>query len=75
MLNNKGVKIMTYKQINSMREIRLWTGEVVIPLVAVVATVCSKPEAREAIRNGIEDLKEKFKPKKKYRTVKYEPVD
>lgn len=54
---------MTRKQIDGMREIRLWVGQVIVPATALVMVVF--PEAREAaiskVRSTKESIKNKFK--------------
>lgn len=50
---------MTYKQIESSRERRLWLKDIFIPLVMVVAYVFSKPENKCWIRNKWNNLKVK----------------
>lgn len=59
----KGVIDMTRKQIDGMREIRLWVGQVIVPATALVMVVF--PETRETViskvRNAKESIKNKFK--------------
>lgn len=59
----KGVIFMTRKQIDGMREMRLWIGQVIVPATAMVMIIF--PEAREAaihkVRNTKENIKNKFK--------------
>lgn len=54
---------MTRKQIDGMREVRLWVGQVIVPATALVMVVF--PETREAaiskVRNTKESIKNKFK--------------
>ena len=54
---------MTRKQIDGMREMRLWIGQVIVPATAMVMIIF--PEAREAaihkVRNTKENIKNKFK--------------
>lgn len=54
---------MTRKQIDGMREIRLWVGQVIVPATALVMVVF--PETRETViskvRNAKESIKNKFK--------------
>ncbi len=45
---------MTYKQIETSRELRLWLGQIIIPIVGVVLMV---PEAREAATKQIKNIK------------------
>lgn len=55
---------MTYKQIETSREIRLWIGQVLIPAGLVVGTVMSNPDAKEAV-------KKKYNKTKKWVTDKF----
>lgn len=41
---------MTYKQIETSRELRLWTTKVILPVALALALI---PEVREGVRNGI----------------------
>lgn len=59
---------MTYKQIETMREVRLWIGQIVVPACGVVAATMTIPEVREAVatkaryyKQNIEDKMNKFK--------------
>lgn len=54
---------MTYKQIETSREIRLWIGQIVVPTVTVVATMMTVPEVRHSVVNGIKDVKTSIKNK------------
>lgn len=53
---------MTYKQIETSREIRLWIGQIIVPAAMVVMAV---PEVREAavakVKDGYRSVKNKFK--------------
>ena len=49
---------MTYRQIETSREIRLWVTHVVIPVVGVAMMI---PEVRKATVNKYYDLKDKIK--------------
>lgn len=58
---------MTYKQIETSREVRLWITQVIVPAVVTVTTVVATvPEVREAVVTKFEELKRKvrFKLKK-----------
>lgn len=48
---------MTYKQRETMREIRLWVGQVIIPAIAVVTTVAVSPEIRESFVQNMRQIK------------------
>lgn len=55
---------MTYKQIEASRELRLWIGQVFIPVGLCVATVMSVPGAKEAASEKVEKIKKKFRKTK-----------
>ena len=59
---------MTYKQIEQMREARLWIKDIVVPVIGAAAIVISVPEARTAVGDSIKNAKEyiaqKFKKNK-----------
>ncbi len=51
---------MTYKQIETSREVRLWITQVIVPAVVTVTTVVATvPEVREAVVTKFEELKRK----------------
>lgn len=56
---------MTWKQIETAREIRLWLGQIVIPLATATGVVLANPNARRYIcrkaRGAKEFVKSKFK--------------
>lgn len=52
---------MTRKQIDSMRETRLWIGQIVVPAVVLVAAM--SPESRENAKKSAKDALEKVKRK------------
>lgn len=52
---------MTYKQRESAREIRLWIGQVIVPLGAAGITVFAIPENREKAKKAWNTSKEKVK--------------
>jgi hypothetical protein len=54
------VILMTYKQIEASREVRLWITQVVIPAVGIAMMI---PEAREAVVAKAKDVTEKVKIK------------
>lgn len=54
---------MTYKQIETSREIRLWLGQILTPTAIVVAGLVANPKSREMIAEKIEIIKSKFKKK------------
>lgn len=52
---------MTYKQRENAREIRLWIGQVIVPVLTGAALILSKPEIRAEVNAKVNELKEKFK--------------
>lgn len=55
---------MTYKQIETSREIRLWITQVIVPTIAVTtAVVATVPELREAVTTKFNNVKDKVKLK------------
>jgi hypothetical protein len=55
---------MTYKQIETSREIRLWIGQIIVPAVTAVATVMyMNPELRTKAKTTFENVKENIKAK------------
>ena len=51
---------MTWKQIETSREIRLWLSQIVIPAISVTMMV---PEAREAVVEKFHEVKKSVKEK------------
>lgn len=51
---------MTYKQIETSREVRLWITQVLVPLVGIAAMV---PEVRGAVTNKFKEIRNKIKHK------------
>lgn len=49
---------MTYRQVETSREIRLWITQVIIPMFGIAMMI---PEAREAVVTKARELKDKFK--------------
>lgn len=60
-----GDNIMTYKQIEASRELRLWIGQVIVPAVTMAVALTSIPEVRNAASTKIEKLKWKLKSRSK----------
>lgn len=58
---------MKWRQIETSREIRLWIGQIIVPLATAVVIV--SPDARQAISNGYVKVKNTIADK--YRQVKY----
>lgn len=49
---------MTYRQVETSREIRLWITQVIIPMFGIAMMI---PEAREAVVTKARELKDKVK--------------
>lgn len=60
---------MTRKSLDTMREVRLWIGQIVVPGVILGASVMSIPEVRSAVATKAKEVKmeieQKFKRKEK----------
>lgn len=56
---------MTYKQIEAARETRLWISQVIIPAAAVVSAVMAIPEARQAVTDKYNEVKQAINKKLK----------
>lgn len=52
------ILIITYKQIEASREIRLWITQVIMPALALALVV---PESREVIVTKAKEVKDKIK--------------
>ena len=46
-----------YKDVEAARELRLWISQVVIPGALVATFVFSDPQARDAVKTKIENVK------------------
>ena len=51
---------MKRKNVENMREIRLWVGQIIIPTVVTVSTVLAIPEVREALKAKAKQVKKKY---------------
>lgn len=49
---------MTYKQIETSRELRLWTTKVILPVALALALI---PEVREGVKNGVNTIVNRIK--------------
>ncbi len=49
---------MTYRQIETSREIRLWLGQVIVPTVVGVAIYMSNDNCRKEVKKKYEKAKE-----------------
>ena len=56
---------MTYKQIETSREIRLWIGQIIVPAATVAVSLMTVPEVRGAVAAKAEEIKESTKQKLK----------
>lgn len=59
---------MTYKQIETSREVRLWIGQIIVPAVSLAVTAMAIPQVREPIVSKVKSVKESFK-KRKFKKV------
>lgn len=48
---------MTYKQIETSREIRLWIGQIVVPAVTTAVMMMTVPEVRDAVKTKVKKVK------------------
>lgn len=55
---------MTYKQIEAIREMRLWIGQVIVPTVGVLVALLANPEVRQAASQKVEDINQRFRNRK-----------
>ena len=62
---------MTWKQIETSREMRLWIGQVIVPVIGFGAMITSNPEARQAVKTTFDKAKRSIK-KRKFKIVKEE---
>lgn len=56
---------MTYKQIETMREIRLWLGQIIVPATTAAVAALSIPEVRQAVAAKAESVKRSIENKMK----------
>lgn len=49
---------MTWKQIETSREIRLWVGQIIVPTITLAGMTMSIPEVREAVGSKVRKMKE-----------------
>ena len=52
---------MTWKRLETIREVRMWLTQLIIPTAAIGAAVMSIPEVREAVVTKVNDVKAKIK--------------
>lgn len=49
---------MKRKNIDTMREVRLWIGQIIVPAVTLAATTMAIPEVRQAVAAKARDVKD-----------------
>ena len=54
---------MKQKTIDAMREVRLWTVQIVVPTIVIAGTILSMPKVRQTIAEKIKDVKTSIKNK------------
>ena len=54
---------MTYKQIETSREIRLWIKDIIVPVCTCAASLLLVPEVREAVAAKATSVKESINQK------------
>lgn len=59
----KGGYIMKRKNIDTMREIRLWVGQIIVPAVTIVGSALAIPEVRQAVAIKADQWKESVERK------------
>ena len=64
---------MKCKNIDTMREVRLWIGQIIVPAVTVVGSAMAIPEVRQAVATKANQWKEYVEKKiKKNKKEKFE---
>lgn len=56
---------MTHRQIEASREVRLWVGQIVVPVLTLAATTMAIPEVRQAVAAKAKSIKQKISNKTK----------
>lgn len=54
---------MTYRQIETSREVRLWIGQILVPAAGVVVATLTIPEVRSMVATKAESIKVSIKNK------------
>ena len=54
---------MTWQQIETSREIRLWIGQIIVPTITLAGMAMSIPEVREAVGSKARKMKEAINSK------------
>lgn len=55
---------MERKNIEAVREIRLWIGQIIVPAITLAATTMAIPEVRQAVAAKANQIKNKINSKK-----------
>ena len=61
---------MTYKQIETAREVRLWLGQIIIPAATIAVSTLAIPEVRQAVAAKAKDVKESIEWKMTKRKIR-----
>lgn len=56
---------MKRKNIDAMREVRLWVGQIIVPAVTLVTTTMAIPEVRQAVATKANSWKQSMENKLK----------
>lgn len=54
---------MTWQQIETSREIRLWVGQIIVPTITLAGMAMSIPEVRESVSSKARKMKETINSK------------
>lgn len=54
---------MKRKNIDAMREVRLWIGQIVVPAITLAATTMAIPEVRQAVAAKASEVKQSIESK------------
>lgn len=54
---------MKRKNIDTMREVRLWVGQIIVPAVTLVTTTMAIPEVRQAVATKANSWKQSMENK------------
>jgi hypothetical protein len=55
--------VMTFRQIETSREVRLWLTQIIIPAGVIATVVMTNPELKEAVTTKYNEVKSKIKNK------------
>lgn len=61
---------MKRKNIDTMREIRLWVGQIIVPGVTLATTMLSIPEVRSAMASKVNEVKTSINRKNRKKNFK-----